>query len=376
MEIKGARIVDQEGKSQQQIEKEIVEGADNTAPETPANNADTPSPEPAEPATPEPSVDPIEPASEPAQELTDELFFSRMTEKLGREINSYEDLEVTKEIERELPEHLKAIQEYQEKTGRTLQDYVASQRDYDSIDDDTILMMYRSEKTPFLSRDEIREEILDTYGEEDIDDEKDIKRKEREKKKEIAEARKHFNEQKEQYKIPLESRVDSVPEDVKERLARFEQYEASQNERQALLEKQRQILTEKTDQFFGDKFEGFKFNVGEDNELTYKIEDVAKVKDGQMGVAGFLEKFLDKDGNISDVAGYHKAIFTAMNADRIAKHAYEQGIAAAIKNGEKAAKHIQMDPHAAAPEMQQEKPKARVVGGSKSSGFGPGRQYR
>jgi len=53
---------------------------------------------------------------------------------------------------------------------------------------------------------------------------------------------------------------------------------------------------------------------------------------------------LDKSGNIKNVPNYHKALFTAQNADKIAGHFYEQGRADAIRESAKKAKNINMDP--------------------------------
>ena len=47
---------------------------------------------------------------------------------------------------------------------------------------------------------------------------------------------------------------------------------------------------------------------------------------------------------MSDAKGYHKSMLTAMNADKIASHFYEQGKADALKNSVAKSKNISMDP--------------------------------
>jgi hypothetical protein len=47
---------------------------------------------------------------------------------------------------------------------------------------------------------------------------------------------------------------------------------------------------------------------------------------------------------MSDAAGYHKSLFTAMNPDQIANHFYEQGKADAIKGSIQKSKNIDMSP--------------------------------
>ena len=55
-------------------------------------------------------------------------------------------------------------------------------------------------------------------------------------------------------------------------------------------------------------------------------------------------KFLDKNGQMADEAGYHKSLFTAMNSDAVAKHFYEQGKADALKQSIADSKNVSMDP--------------------------------
>ena len=52
----------------------------------------------------------------------------------------------------------------------------------------------------------------------------------------------------------------------------------------------------------------------------------------QSSLSTFVKKFLNKEGEISDTVGYHKAVYAARNADTIAQHFYEQGKADAVKD--------------------------------------------
>ncbi|MCP5076474.1 MAG: hypothetical protein GY951_00210, partial [Psychromonas sp.] len=49
-------------------------------------------------------------------------------------------------------------------------------------------------------------------------------------------------------------------------------------------------------------------------------------------INNLIGKFLDSNGNVSDTAGYHKAMYAAENVDKIAAHFYEQGKADAVKD--------------------------------------------
>jgi hypothetical protein len=68
------------------------------------------------------------------------------------------------------------------------------------------------------------------------------------------------------------------------------------------------------------------------------------VKQVQSDVNNYIRKFLNEDGLMEDAAGYHKSLYTAMNADAIAQHFYEQGKADAIKNSMAKSKNVNMNP--------------------------------
>merc|ERR1712146_117585 len=99
----------------------------------------------------------------------------------------------------------------------------------------------------------------------------------------------------------------------------------------------------KTEKLFNDKFKGFEYNVG-DKKYRFNVKDVNKVKTTQSDINNFLDKFVGEDNMISDAEGYHKSLFTAMNADTIAKHFYEQGKADAIKDRVARDKNINLEP--------------------------------
>ena len=85
------------------------------------------------------------------------------------------------------------------------------------------------------------------------------------------------------------------------------------------------------DRVFNKDFKGFDYQVGE-KKYRFNVRDVNKVKETQSDINNFINKFVGEDSTIKDAAGYHKSLFTAMNADIVAKHFYEQGKADAIKD--------------------------------------------
>jgi len=123
---------------------------------------------------------------------------------------------------------------------------------------------------------------------------------------------------------------------------------------------------DKTNTVFNDEFKGFDFKVGE-NKYRFKIEDSKKVKDFQSNISNFVNQFLDDKGTVADAKGYHKALFTAQNADKIANHFYEQGRADAIREAAKKSKNINMEPRQDASSIVTSSgEKIRVVSGDSS----------
>jgi hypothetical protein len=79
-----------------------------------------------------------------------------------------------------------------------------------------------------------------------------------------------------------------------------------------------------------NEHEGFEFNVG-DKAFKYKINNTEKVAEAQSDLNNLVKKFLNKKGEVSDLKGYHKAVYAARNPDSLANHFYEQGKADGLK---------------------------------------------
>ena len=84
------------------------------------------------------------------------------------------------------------------------------------MDQDDLLARYYKAKDAYLDKEDIAIMIED-FDYDDLDEEKDIKKKKLAKKKAVSEAINYFNEQKEKYKIPLESRKEELnPQDAED----------------------------------------------------------------------------------------------------------------------------------------------------------------
>ena len=227
----------------------------------------------------------------------------------------------------ELPEDLNKLVKFMEETGGSVQDYARLNRDYSNVDEKTLLREYYKNTKPHLNMDEVDFIMEDKFDyDEDIDEERDIKKKKLAMKEEIAKAKNFLEDTKSKYyeEIKLKS---NVTEDQKKAMDFFNRH----NKEQETKNKQQEDFVNNTKEYFSKDFKGFEFNLGEKN-FKYGINNVDEVVQEHSDLQNFVGKFLNKDGNITNQEEYHKALYAARNADTIAKHFYEQGKADGIKN--------------------------------------------
>ena len=240
---------------------------------------------------------------------------------------------------RELPENIEKLIQFMEETGGNVEDYVNLNKNYDDMEDMHLLREYYRQTKPHLQSDEIDFLIEDNFSyDEEVDEEKDIKRKKLAFKESIAEAKSNLTNLKSKYydELRLSSRL--TPEQ-KDAVKFYDDYKLSQDSSQ----KQRNVFEQKTNELFTDDFKGFEYKVG-DSRYRYNVKDVNIVKNNQSDINTLVSKFVNENNEMADARGYHKALFTAMNADAIANHFYEQGKSDAIKEQMKSSKNIDMNP--------------------------------
>tara|TARA_R100001591_G_scaffold14_4_gene62 strand:+ start:3715 stop:4848 length:1134 start_codon:yes stop_codon:yes gene_type:complete len=272
---------------------------------------------------------------QPTEEIKEEVVIEA-TEETKEEPTEVEKPEIV------VPENLHKLVNFMNETGGNIEDYVRLNTDYTDVNPDTLLVEYYKTTKPHLDKEEIEFLIEDKFSyDEDEDEKKEIKKKQLAAKEELAKARKFFEDTKKQYYDEIKVR-SSVNPDQQKAIDFFNRYNKEQkvaNERHARFEK----LTE---ELFTD-FKGFDINVG-DRNFKYKINNAQDVSKRQSNLNTFVKKFLNKEGEVVDTAGYHKAIYAAENIDSIAKNFYEQGKADATKEIMAKSKNIDVEPRAAA----------------------------
>ena len=260
-----------------------------------------------------------------------------------------------------LPENIQKLVDFMEDTGGDLNDYVNLNRDLTKLDDSEILDEYYKKTKSHLSAEERNFLLEDKYGfDEDVDDERTIRSKKIALKEQVAEARAYLDGQKSKYYEEIKA-GSKLTDEQQKAVDFFNRYNKESEETQKLTESNKQVFQQKTNNLFNDKFKGFDYNVG-DKKYRFNVKNVSDVKANQSDLNNFVQKFLDKNNQMSDAKGYHKSLFTAMNADAVAQHFYEQGKADAIKDTVAKGKNIDINPRGTHSETNVGGMKFKVLG--------------
>ena len=232
-----------------------------------------------------------------------------------------------KVLGKQLPENVEKLVSFMEDTGGTVEDYVRLNADYSNVDGQTLLKEYYKKSKPHLNDEEISFIMEDNFSyDEEIDDEREVRKKKLALKEEVAKAHGFLEELKSKYYDEIKLRP-GVTQEQQKAMEFFNRY----NENQQVATQQHEDFKAKTKQLLSDDFKGFEFKLGDKN-FRYGVKNPNEVIESQSNISTFVQKFLDKDGAVTDHEGYHKAIYAARNADTIAQHFYEQGKADAVKD--------------------------------------------
>ena len=272
------------------------------------------------------------------EEITDEEVEEKV-EELQEEVE--EAIEEAQSTAQPLPENIQKVVDFMNETGGSLEDYVRLNADYSNVDDNTLLTEYYKQTKPHLSYDEIQFLVEDEFSyDEEIDEERTIKRKKLAYKEAIAKAKGFLTQLKDKYYDEIKLGSKLLPEQQKA-IEFFNRYNNEQKQADELLEKQSNHFKQETNKLFNKDFKGFNFNVGE-KKYRFNVKDVSKVK--PQNLSSVFDKYVDKNQLLTNASDFHKALFAASNPDSIANHFYQQGKADAVKQITADAKNINMNP--------------------------------
>ena len=259
-----------------------------------------------------------------------------------KEEEQKEEEEVVEEIKQEiqenpqidLPENVEKLVEFMHQTGGTLEDYVNLNKDYSNLSGEQLLKEYYSVSKPHLNSEEVEFLMDDNFAWDEDEDERVVRKKKLAYKEEIAKAKNFLESSKRKYyeEIKLKPSMSQEQQKANDFFNRY-------NEEQKVIKQRHEVFTNNTKKLFADEFKGFEYNVGE-KAFRYNVNNKNEVAQNQSDLNNFVGKFLDKKGEIKDYRGYHKALYTANNADKIAQHFYEQGKTDAIRDMNAKSKNI------------------------------------
>ena len=372
MEELNEEVVEQT--TEEQNEQPLDEAIEEAIDETKFDSADDPSVIKIDLSKPPPEKKEVveeqkENVEEKQEETVEEVTETPVMEEVTEEEKIEEVAEAVEEAVEEavatgkpLPENIQKLVDFIDETGGDIQDYVNLNRDVSKLDDSDVLDEYYKTTKSHLTAEERNFLLEDTFGvDEEIDDEKTIRKKKIALKEQVAEARAYLDRQKSKYYEEI--KAGSKLTEEQQKAINF--YNESEKQKEEATKSKRTFLN-KTDSFFGQNFKGFEYNVG-DKKYRFNVKDINKVKETQSDINNFVSKFANKDNtSIEDTAGYHKSLFTAMNADAIAKHFYEQGKADAIKDTIAKTKNIDLNPRKTHGEVSVGGIKVRALGQSSS----------
>ena len=238
-----------------------------------------------------------------------------------------------------LPENVEKLVSFMEETGGTVEDYVRLNADYSNVDNNVLLKEYYKKSKPHLDEEEIDFLLEDSFSyDEDLDDERDIRKKKLAFKEEVKEAKDFLESLKSKYYDEIKLRP-GVTQEQKKAMDFFNRY----NEEQSLMKQKHERFKKATTEVFTNDFKGFDFNIGE-KKFRYGINNPTSVAEKQSELSNVIGKFLGESGEVVDHKGYHKAMYAASNIDKIATHFYEQGKADAVKEVIGGSKNLSNEP--------------------------------
>ena len=343
MELKVKEIGHVEPKSKQEVEAELLKKHDEQFAETEQEEVvveDTTETESTETET-APAVEEKEIKETPSVELTEENVLSFIKERYDKEINSVDDLFQEQKVSESIPEDVANFLKYKKETGRSIEDYVKLQQNFDDMPDDTLLRNYYLITEEGLDSEDVDYLMEEFDIDEEIDEKSEIRKKKVAKKKAIAKAKGYFRKQQEAYKQPLESSGAANLEESDEykKLKQWYKDALTQNDAASSM---RDRFVKRTEDYFDSEFKGFKFNIG-DKEVVFSPQSAEELRSKQNDFRNFVNRYTDSNGEVSNLSDYHRALALAMNPDKFAEFFYEQGKAEATEDVMRKTKNIKMN---------------------------------
>jgi len=252
-----------------------------------------------------------EPTTNTEPEYTDQdvesAVFSFLSNKLGRDVTSLDDLSATQQTEaKALDERVEAIAKFVEETGRAPEDWFRYQSlNPEGMDDMTAIRIEMANKYPNLSYDELNLLVGSKYkSDPDVYTDEEIKLAQLQLKIDGDKARKGIEDIRTSYSAP-------------------EAQDSSPSQPESLIDDN--WIAEMSKEV--DSLTGLEFDLGDDKSFEFGLDDRYKsqLKDRNARLDEFFDPYVRGDGSWDhDKLSSHMAVID--NIDRIVKSAYTKGL--------------------------------------------------
>ena len=264
----------------------------------------------------DPEAAPAEPTPQQDQpqytnQQVEEAMFGYLSEKLGRNIASFDDLTYTEQQEApQLDERIQKISQFVQDTGRSPEDYLAYQKmDPSNMDDMSVLLVNTSFEYPNLSNEEVRLLVGSKYKTDpEVYSEQEIQISRLQMKVDAETARKSIDEVRETYRAPVQEQADSEESFI-------------DDEWLANMRRETSALT------------GLEFDLGNGNSFQFGLDDNYRNQLIQKNtqLEDYFDHYVSEDGTWDyDKLNSHRAVVD--NIDKIVANAYRQGISDGQRN--------------------------------------------
>jgi hypothetical protein len=238
------------------------------------------------------------------QEEVEGAVLDYLSERLGYEVESLDQLLEVEQQQTELDERVEAIVNFVEETGRDPQDwFIYQQLNPSEMDDVTAIQVQLSSDYPNLSQDEVITLMNNKYKlDPDLHSEEEVKVSQLQLKIDAQNARDGINELREKYAAPEYEESEDLGNLFDE-----DWYNAMESETNAL--------------------DGVEFNLGNGQSFTFGLNDDYRNEliDKNARLDEFFDPYVQRDGSWDyDKLNVHRAVID--NMEQIVQAVYKQGM--------------------------------------------------
>lgn len=293
--------------------EELAQAQQQTVQEEP-----TPTPQVEEAPMESAQVNPVQPeprAPRYSEDQVDQAVTRYLSEKLGREITTLDDLT---QPQVQIDERVQAIAKFVEETGRNPQDWFTYQSlNASEMDDMTAVKVQLATEHPNLSIDEVNMLMGSKYKlDPDRYTQEEVQLSQLQLKMDAATAKGHIEKMRDSYAAPApaEQEVDEIVND------------------QWIADMRREV----------SQLSGIEFDLGNDRSFTFGIDDQYRneLMEKNARLDEYFDPYVRDDGSWDyDKLSSHRAVID--NIDKIVRSAYQQGMSDGQRNVVSKAANIQ-----------------------------------